>query len=197
MASAKANYAMFMEDRLDRFFELQKEISIHTSADADSLFRKISELNTRLLTSMVTTLGLVLGALLSTATKDVNGLAYSALLVLYSIYVAALHVWYLPSSATNEFLDQARQLEKRLEPYRQFLDSQQVNELFIKIPSANKKRFEGTRSVVRIVNGMTAFFIFLLSGFDMKSLARSFSFEPAWGLGRWIVYSIAYWKALL
>jgi hypothetical protein len=197
LASAKANYAAFVQDKLDDFFELRKEISNYTTADAEYVYKKVADLNDYLLKSLITTLGLVVAALLSAAAAQISPLAYSAVLVAYSLYVGVFHVWYLPSAATTEFQQHVRRLAGRLQPYKEFLDPGQIQELFRDTPATSQKAFARTRTVVRLANAIIAVLICCLSGFDFRALARSFAFEPTWALGKAILALLAWARQII
>jgi len=104
-------------------------------------------------------------------------MCYASLLVLF-------HVWYAPKAASSEVSEHLRRFRNRLEPYKDYLDASQKQELFSNLPNANEERFAKTRRLVRAVNGVTAVGVLLLSGYDIQKVAKSFSFEPCWALGR-------------
>jgi hypothetical protein len=191
LASARANYAVFLEEKLKDFFELQKEIASYVSTDAEYVYKKLRELNDSLSRSVVTTLGFVGGALLSTAAVQINPLSYAAILVCYASFLIFFHVWYVPREAGNEFSEHLRRFRSRLQPYKEYLDASQTEELFSKLPNTNEERFEITRRLVRVINSLTAIGVLLLSGYDIPKVAKSFTFEPCWALGRVISWLLS------
>jgi hypothetical protein len=193
LASAKANYAVFIQDKLENFFELSKEIANYSSANVDYVYKKIADLNEYLLKSMITTLGVVLGALLSaSAAINISPLAYSSIFILYALYVAVFHVWYLPSAAAMEFREHLQRFVGRMEPYKEFLDPKQVQEIFREMPRNNEKAFGKTQTLVCLTNAVTAALIFCLSGFDIRSLAQSFTFNAVWALGKGLLILVSW-----
>ena len=193
IASAKANYAAFVQEKLKDFFTLGKEISNYTIGAAEYLYKTLSELNDSLRKSVLTVLGVIGGALLSTSAVQLNPLTYSTILASYSVFLFAFNVWYLPSNAARDFADHLRHFQNRVEPYREFLSHDQQREVFEDIPGRHRERFANTRRLVCLVNGALAAFVFCLSGFDISRLAKSFVFVPTWSLGwgiDWLVRSI-------
>jgi hypothetical protein len=188
IASAKANYAAFVQEKLKDFFALGKEISTYTTAAAEYLYKTLSDLNESLRKSVFTVLGVIGGALLSTSAVQLNPLTYTAVLAGYSAFLACFNVWYLPSNASLDFDDHLRHFRSRVEPYREFLSANQQREIFEKIPAQYTKRFVRTRRLVRLVNGVLAGFLLCLSGFDIPHLAKYFTFSPTWALGRGIAW---------
>ena len=192
-ASAKANYAAFVEEKLKDFFTLAKEISNYTIAAAEYLFKTLSELNDSLRKSVLTVLGVVGGALLSTSAIQLNPLTYSTVLASYSVFLFGFNVWYLPSNAARDFADHLRHFRSRVEPYREFLSAEQRREVFDDVPRQHRERFAKSRKLVCLVNGTLALFVLCLSGFDIPRLAKSFVFVPTWPLGQgidWLVRTI-------
>lgn len=59
MASAKANYAAFVQEKLADFFELGKEISSYTNSSAEYLYKTLGDLNESLRKSVLATLGVI------------------------------------------------------------------------------------------------------------------------------------------
>src|SRR5579859_5873517 len=100
IASAKANYAAFVQEKLKDFFTLGKEISNYTIAASEYLYRTLSDLNDSLRKSILTVFGVVGGALLSTSATQLNPLTYSAVLATYAVFLALFNVWYLSGSAS-------------------------------------------------------------------------------------------------
>ncbi len=102
----------------------------------------------------------------------------------YASFLIFFHVWYTPNAASNEFSEHLRRFRSRLEPYKEYLDASQKQELFLNLPKANEEKFTRTRRLVRGINGLTAVGVLLLSGYDIPKVAKSFTFEPCWALGR-------------
>jgi hypothetical protein len=188
IASAKANYAAFVQEKLKDFFTLGKEISIYTTAAAEYLYKTLSDLNESLRKSVFTVLGVIGGALLSTSAVQLNPLTYTTVLAGYAAFLLSFNVWYLPSNASLDFDDHLRHFRSRVEPYREFLSANQQREVFEDIPAQYAKRFAKTRRLVRLVNGVLAGFLLCLSGFDIPHLAKYFTFSPTWALGRSITW---------
>ena len=183
-ASAKANYAAFMQERLKDFFELGKEISAYTNSEAEYLYKVLGDLNDSLRKSLFTTLGVVGGALLSTTAAQLNPMTYTAILVAYGVFLVFFNVWYLPHEAAGEVAEHLRRFRNSTDPYREFLSADQRQEVFEKIPLQNQAKFVKTRRLVRGVNCALAGVILCLSSYDVASIAKYFRFVPTWGLGR-------------
>lgn len=186
MGSAKVSYAAFVQEKLKDFFILSKEISGHTTASVDYVYKALVELNESLRKSVFTVLGVVGGALLSTSAVQLNPLTYTMILAGYALFLVFFNVWYLPRNATMDFTEHLRHFRGRIEPYREFLSPEQKQEVFEDMPLQNRRKFEQTRTLVRVINGVLAGGLFCLSGFDIPRVAKSFTFVPTWALGRGI-----------
>jgi hypothetical protein len=186
LASAKANYAAFVQEKLKDFFELGREISRYTDSAAEYLYRMLGDLNESLRKSVFTTLGVIGGTLLSTTAVQLNPMTYTLVLVGYGAFLFFFNVWYLPRVTTMEFSEHLRHFRARIEPYRDFLNPDQRREVFEEVPVRNGRRFAKTRKLVRIVTGALAGVVLCFSGFDVPRVAKSFVFTPTWALGRTI-----------
>ena len=185
-ASARANYAAFVEEKLKDFFTLSKELSSYTAPASEYLYKTLSDLNESLRKSVLTVLGVVGGVLLSTSAVQLNPLTYTTILAVYSLFIFCFNVWYLPATASSEFTDHLRHFQDRLAPYRQFLNANQSRQLFENLPREHQTRFGRTRILVRLVNSLLACLVLCLSGFDISRVAKFFTFVPTWPLGRGI-----------
>jgi hypothetical protein len=195
LGSAKANYAAFIDEKLKDFFELGKEISNYANSATESLYKTLSELNESLRKSVFTTLGVVGGALLSTAAVQLNPMTYTLILSAYGIFLCFFNVWYLPRMTQAEFSERLRRFQKEIEPYREFLSPEQRRDVFEDIPGQNIRRLGRTRRLVRIANSGLVGVVLCLSGFDVPKVAKSFVFTPTWALGRaidWLVRQVAH-----
>jgi hypothetical protein len=184
VATAKANYAAFVEEKLKDFFQLEKEISSYTNWAAEYLYKTLADLNDSLRKSVFTTIGVIGGTLLSTTAVQLNPMTYTLILMSYGLFLLFFNVWYLPREATTEFSEHLRRFRSRIEPYRQFLDTAQGREILSQLPLRNERKFTATRRLIRLLNGFLASIVVCLSGYDVPSVAKSFKFIPTWGLGR-------------
>ena len=195
LASAKANYAAFIDEKLNVFFELGKEISSYADSATESLYKTLSELNESLRKSVFTTLGVIGGALLSTNAVQLNPLTYTFILSAYGLFLCFFNVWYLPRMTTMEFCERLRRFRDGIEPYRAFLSPEQRQEVFENIPRQNGRRLKRTQRLVRVANGALVGVVLSLSGFDVPKVAKFFVFAPTWPLGRaidWLVSRVAH-----
>lgn len=184
VASAKANYAAFVQEKLKDFFQLEKEISSYSNWAAEYLYKTLAELNDSLRRSVFTTMGIIGGTLLSTTAVQLNPMTYTLILASYGLFLLFFNVWYLPRVATTEFSEHLRRFRSRIDPYRQFLDTEQRREILSELPLRNEQKFKATRRLVRGVNGVLATLVVCLSGYDVPGVAKSFRFTPTWSLGR-------------
>lgn len=192
MASAKANYAAFVQEKLEDFFELGKDISSYTTSAAEYLYKTLGDLNESLRKSVYATLGVIAGTLVSTTAVQLNPMTYTVILAGYGLFLLFFNGWYAPRVATAEFADHLRRFRNRLEPYREFLSKEQRHEVLEEVPLQNKTRFIRTRRLVQAVNCVLAGLVLCLSGFDVPSIAKSFRFVPTWALGRAVDWVFKY-----
>lgn len=183
MSSARANYALFVQEKIEDFFELGKEISRHTNSVAEHLYKTVGDLNASMQKSVLATLGVIAGAFVSTTAVQLNPMTYTSILIAYGLFLVSFYIIYLPRITTAEFSDHLRRFRNQLEPYREFLSYEQQRKVFDDVPAQNEATFRRTRRVLRSVNGILAATVLILSGFDVPSIAKSFKFVPTWVLG--------------